>query len=287
MRVAILVLACALSSCCTSHGPFAPAGETCPASPPAGNEPCSGSLRCEYGAETCCGQTHPSYVCECNRGGGFFCYPTDACLLPSCPCVTDVDCAWGAEWCEGGWCTPCDNSGLVCNLFCSNGFVAPRNGCQPCECAPATCTWVGSGGCGCGSSCPAGSVCEAGLGRCVEDSCANVDCAGPCDPLRGCIAPECATDADCRLVYSSCSCQAVPAASPQTSLDECLYDGGAFCGVNNCESGVRAVCATGLCVESFSCGDCRTTGCAPDHYCGECLVPEGTAWACLPNGTAC
>ena len=87
----------------------------CPSDPPL-NEGCSGSMRCTYGTETCCGQTYPSLVCDCS-GGQFACYNTDACFLPpgGCPdggpvpeCTSDGDCAVPAicMTCPDGSCVP-------------------------------------------------------------------------------------------------------------------------------------------------------------------------------------
>jgi hypothetical protein len=95
-------------------------------------------------------------------------------------------------------------------------------------------------------------TCAPGLGRCIDDLCADVDCPGPCDPLRGCVERDCSTDADCRLIYSPCGCQAIPPGDPRTSLDPCDYDGGAVCDTNNClVDGVLARCDGGLCVEAY------------------------------------
>jgi hypothetical protein len=140
-------------------------------------------------------------------------------------------------------------------LWCEYGFVPPRNGCQPCECNDAPpCEMVGEGYCTCDAGCGDDlELCEAGLGRCVRDFCAVADCAGPCDPLRGCLAgPECSTAADCKLIYSNCSCQAVAASDPRDRLDDCDYDGGAACESNSCiVDGVLAVCEGGLCGERY------------------------------------
>jgi len=230
----------------------------CPADSPEAGSACEvEGARCEYGSETCCGETHPSYVCQCS-GGAFGCYYTDACMgAPfGCACGVDEDCegGWGLAWCEGGTCGPCDNSGTTCLLDCEFGFVPPRNGCQPCECAPAPCETVGEGYCTCDVACAGElAVCEAGLGRCIQDICALIDCALPCDPLRGCEPTECSIDTDCRLIYSSCSCQAVATTDPRTSLDPCEYEGGAVCAFNSCEGdGVSAVCRGGLCTEVYS-----------------------------------
>jgi len=54
---------------------------TCPASQPTGT--CSGSLRCEYGQECCCGKCHASMVAKCNDGMWMI-YYTDACMVQPC-----------------------------------------------------------------------------------------------------------------------------------------------------------------------------------------------------------
>jgi len=189
-------------------------------------------------------------------GGQFACYNTDACMgAPfGCSCTVDEDCenGYGRAWCAEGVCVPCDNTGTVCDLDCPNGFVPPRNGCQPCECAPLPCEEVGEDYCTCDVMCMDFSVCEAGLGRCVEDICALIDCALPCDPLRGCVEPECESAEDCKIIYSSCGCQAVVATDPRNELDPCLYDGGVLCDNNTCLiDGVAAECLNGICTEVY------------------------------------
>jgi hypothetical protein len=229
-------------------------GGSCPAAWPTPGSFCVGDLSCEYGSETCCGATHPSFVCQCS-GGVFGCYYTDACMgAPfSCPCVRAADCPAGVAWCEGGHCVACDNSGMDCGIYCPDGFVPSRNGCQPCACNPPECEMVGEGYCTCDAGCgEPGLLCEVGLGRCIRDRCATLDCLVTCDPLRGCVAHDCTTAADCKLIYSSCSCQAVPATDPRTSLDPCLYDGNAECRSNSCiVDGVLADCRGNLCVERY------------------------------------
>ena len=232
-------------------------GGSCPPAWPEPGASCVGDMYCEYGSETCCGETHPSFVCRCS-GGVFGCYYTDACMgAPfTCSCDTDADCPAGVAWCEGGRCVPCDNSGLDCGIYCPDGFVPPRNGCQPCACNPPACSTVGEGYCTCDAGCgEPGLLCEVGLGRCIRDLCAVIDCALPCDPLRGCIDFECSTAADCKLIYSSCSCQAVPLTDSRTSLDPCLYDGDALCDANSCTvDGVLPECVGGLCSERYAPG---------------------------------
>ena len=81
---------------------------------------------------TCfCDEETGMWGCTGDCGGGV-CMPTG----PT-PCETDLDCAWGAQWCEDGECVECDNSGLVCFIACEDGYgLAERNGCHPCECVP-------------------------------------------------------------------------------------------------------------------------------------------------------
>ncbi len=241
--------------------PDAPA--TCPASWPDSGSPCEPEgVTCAYGSETCCGETYPSYVCRC-AGGIFGCIYTDACMgAPiGCTCTVDADCepgGFGRAWCVDETCVPCDDSGSYCDLWCPHGFVPERNGCQPCICAEAPCEQVGTGYCTCDAPCgDTGTTCEAGLGRCVEDFCAVVDCIPgyACDQLRGCVVMECLEDLECRLVFSSCGCQAVTVGDPREALDPCDYDGGALCAVNSCTTdGVLAVCRGGICTEQWGPG---------------------------------
>ncbi len=234
----------------------------CPSGwPESGSECAVEGGTCEYGSETCCGETYPSYVCHCG-GGAFGCYYTDACMgAPfGCTCVVDEDCeyGWGRAWCVDGFCVPCDDSGRTCDLWCPDGFVPERNGCQPCECAEPPCAFVGTGYCTCDAGCgEPGMVCETGLGRCIEDFCSVADCMPgfTCDQLRGCVPEECFSDEGCRLIYSSCGCQAVRADDPRAMLDPCDYDGGGVCAYNSCEGdGVFAVCRWGMCTEQWGPG---------------------------------
>jgi hypothetical protein len=113
----------------------------CPGTQPAAGAACSGSTRCEYGTETCCGNTYPSIVCEC-QSGGFNCYYTDACLIPGCPDGGDtagegevcgssaVDRDAGARPCAEGLvcCYPC---GIPdCADVCTRPCGEPGPGCQ-------------------------------------------------------------------------------------------------------------------------------------------------------------
>jgi len=64
------------------------------------------------------------------------------------------------------------------------------------------------------------------------------------------VAPQpvdnaCRKDADCRLIYSSCTCEAVSASDPRKDLDN---DHGIDCHHNVCRSEhARAVCNAGVC----------------------------------------
>ncbi|MCZ7677499.1 MAG: hypothetical protein M5U28_01465 [Sandaracinaceae bacterium] len=134
-------------------------------------------------------------------------------------CASDADCASGAEWCEGGRCVACDNSGLVCLIACPSGWSTyERNGCRPCECAPMNdctsdgeCLGIGGGaqrcyaGAFCWDWCPPGDpTC------CFGNMCAAAGCTPP-PPVgctqRGCpIGQRCDTTAGC--TPSECGCDA-------------------------------------------------------------------------------
>merc|ERR1712048_705803 len=47
------------------------------------NAPCDYVGQCEFGEETCCGETYASLVCQCGVERSF-CYYTDACLHTNC-----------------------------------------------------------------------------------------------------------------------------------------------------------------------------------------------------------
>jgi hypothetical protein len=62
-----------------------------------------------------------------------------AARVPTCggACSNDADCGYGVEWCVGGACVACDDSGDACGLACSDGWdLYERNGCRACACAP-------------------------------------------------------------------------------------------------------------------------------------------------------
>jgi hypothetical protein len=128
-------------------------------------------------------------------------------------CATDADCQEGAEWCVEGACQPCDNSGLMCDLACSNGWVFyERNGCHPCDCAPANeCTRDAD--CGAGRKCYAGAFCwdwcpPDDPSCCFGNFCSAAGCPTPAPGgcvLRGCPPGSyCSTNTGC--APSSCGC---------------------------------------------------------------------------------
>jgi hypothetical protein len=148
----------------------------------------------------------------------------DAAPLPDVApglCNTDADCTSGAEWCVGGACVPCDNSGLVCDIFCANGWMTyERNGCFPCECAPTN-ECASDGDCGMGATCYAGAFCwdwcpPGDPTCCYGNFCSASGCSWPpptgcvtrgcpagrsCDPTAGCAASTC----DCGATGWSCT----------------------------------------------------------------------------------
>jgi expansin (peptidoglycan-binding protein) len=90
MRLRPLTLLLALAAC-SSPTPGTDAGSDagavltdCPASASFTSAACAFTRVCNYGQETCCGQTHPSITCSCMQQQ-FVCSATDACLIPACP----------------------------------------------------------------------------------------------------------------------------------------------------------------------------------------------------------
>lgn len=129
-------------------------------------------------------------------------------------CATDADCASGSEWCEGGRCVECDNSGLACRIACPAGWsVYTRNGCSPCACAPENdCT--NDGECHTGDKCYAGAFCwgwcpPGDPSCCFGNLCSAPGCAPP-PPVgcreRGCPAGErCDFESGCTSTGCFCS----------------------------------------------------------------------------------
>ncbi len=119
-------------------------GGACPAEP-FSQEACVAGTRCDYGTESCCGETYPAVVCMCVASGQWTCMYTDACLIPSCEEVTCGDLTCGVD-------EYCVNECLCCGIA-DAGPPQSRTECRPLP-----------------ESCDVASFCEcegiAGLGAC-------------------------------------------------------------------------------------------------------------------------
>ena len=112
-------------------------------------------------------------------------------------CTSDEECTFGEQWCVGGDCVPCDNSGTACRILCDNGWrTYSRHGCSPCECAPTN-------ACESDDTCETdGDVCYAG------DFCWDWCPEGDPSCCRVCGCPKgqsCLTNVDV-CASSGCSC---------------------------------------------------------------------------------
>ena len=185
-----------------------PACEQCPAEAPIGEEGCHAGLHCEWGEECCCGECHPSLVCDCVDGGMWGCYYTDACMIPECPppegkCHDHGDCDDMAS------CVP-PYSPQMCGMCmepvdtCANDADCGDDGSMVCEtttegclCSPASI---------CVPACAADGDCLPGE-RCDDGHCVSIPCEGPADcptyftcpegPLKLCERAACQWDMDC------------------------------------------------------------------------------------------
>jgi hypothetical protein len=123
-------------------------GGQCPAEP-FSQESCIPDTRCDYGTETCCGQSYPAINCLCTTGGQWTCMYTDACLIPSCE---EVVC--GDDVCDVN--EYCVNQCLCCGIP-DAGPPQTQSECRPLP-----------------ESCDPASFCEcegiAGTGACDPDS---------------------------------------------------------------------------------------------------------------------
>ena len=131
-------------------------------------------------------------------------------------CRSDSDCTRGAQWCEGGRCVECDNSGLLCDISCSpRGWnTYTRNGCSPCDCGPPS-QCQKDDDCSSGSRCYAGEFCWCADGGrapecCLGNICSPAGCPDP--PPTGCAIRGCARGDACVVggiggcTSSSCGC---------------------------------------------------------------------------------
>jgi len=63
--------------------PAKPVDAACPDAEASPGTACEGTLACQWGEESCCGETHPSFLCEC-FDGTWACLYTDACAFQEC-----------------------------------------------------------------------------------------------------------------------------------------------------------------------------------------------------------
>ena len=169
----------------------------CPAEAPVGVAGCEGPAHCEYGEECCCGECHPSLVCDC-EGGSWACYNTDACLIAGCPCHGDSDCTDG-QACTApddpqacGFCQEPESTctvdadcaetpGTVCDVPVTGCFCEPTP-----QCVPA---------CGGDQGCQEGESCTGG--HCAPTAC---EADGDCPAFFSCV-----TDASGHCERTTCS----------------------------------------------------------------------------------
>ena len=138
-------------------------------------------------------------------------------------CTTDADCRYGAEWCEDGACVACDNSGVFCDLYCKNGMIDRRNGCQPCICRRDYVPCLSDEACGDGQICDRSeclSCCPGSTGACI------LACCGKCvDKLGGFCGwssnASCASDADC--MTGGCSGQVCQSINEEPVITTCEW----------------------------------------------------------------
>lgn len=176
-----------------------------------GWQPCAGKTcgddctPCDPADPDCALPGTPMY---CDSGGSCVIDP------PPCPsgCTSDSQCAQGSQWCVGGACVACDNSGTACDLFCDHGWgMLDRNGCTPCQCFPPNACTVDAD-CGAGFHCYPGALCwdwcpTGDASCCVGNMCATAGCSEP--PPIGCFARGCPAGQSCDAYGcspSSCGC---------------------------------------------------------------------------------
>jgi hypothetical protein len=128
-------------------------------------------------------------------------------------CADDAECGAG-QWCVGGVCGPCDNSGTACDIVCPDGWSTyARNGCSPCECAPLN-ACAADADCAAGEKCYAGNFCwdwcpPGDPSCCFGNVCSQAGCSDP-NPT-GCHTTGCPEDQQCvsdpiECASSGCAC---------------------------------------------------------------------------------
>lgn len=152
-------------------------------------------------------------------------------------CTSDDDCTHGEAWCQNGECVPCDNSAMVCDIACPQGYdLTERNGCTPCQCVLV-------------NACTSDAECDAGV--CV---------AGPiCLPWCDWKDPTCCYGNTCEASALACDTP-----NPQACTDtgcppgmRCEPTAGAVCMASHCW------CSTAGGVGDWACtDDCVSGVCA-------------------------
>jgi eight-cysteine-cluster-containing protein len=249
--------------------------------------PCTNDDQCEKD-QTC--DTSDCLSCCPNSTGPCIDLCCGKCTEPpsQIECTTDADCTYGAEWCEYGICVACDNSGAVCDLFCSNGMIDPRNGCQPCTCNPddVNCedqtysrACKEDGDCTCGINVIT-KECDYGIAECID---VLQQCPDFCTGIAGNLKIVC-KDNQCVQVVKPTGC---------TTDADCTY------GIEWCENGLCVPCdnngktCTILCVlvePRNGCQPCKCqtsyTPCTSADQCGPGQIcNRSECLSCCPNST--
>jgi hypothetical protein len=256
------------------HGMVPPRNGCQPCICAAGYTACTGDLQCDAAAGEVCDMTECLSCCpDAPPGSDCIALCCGRCTpAPTATCAADADCTAGEEWCEGGVCVPCDNSGLACKIYCEHGMVPPRNGCQPCICAAGY------------TACTSDLQCDAAAGE-VCDMTECLSCCPDAPPGTPCIAlccgrctpaptATCAADADCTAGEAWCE-GGVCVPCDNSGLACLLY----------CEHGMvppRNGCQPCICAAGY-------TACMGDEHCPErCDMTE--CLSCCPDappGTPC
>lgn len=129
------------------------------------------------------------------------------------PCSKDDECELGAQWCVDGYCVPCDNTGMLCDIACIRGWdLYVRHGCTPCECAPPNACAKDDECEGDSMKCYAGAFCwdwcvPPDPSCCMGNICSQDGCSEP--PPVGCFTRGCPIGKECvaeGCTPSTCFC---------------------------------------------------------------------------------
>ncbi len=239
-----------------------PPTEVCPAELPYEYEPgaerracAEEGLECTYGEESCCGQSHPSWRCQCGDDGVWRCGYTDACLGATCPepieapclaldvdtCLAESECLW---WSDADQCLPDSTppSALWLDAGCD---VVADGGAFELACSP--CADLDE------SSCRERVDC---LG--TSSVCACQDCPCASQPsFAGCERSSC--DAFPPHVCSLSECSDTECGGAEAGRTLC---GDSYCAVGEyCEIQSSGSVAGGCTASPADCGDNLTCAC--------------------------